>query len=61
MTQVSIGKVDGFKRGNSAGTTIRRESADYMILKPYLDVLSPTTDGGFNLRVEICIIFYLDN
>ena len=46
MIQGCVGMVDGFKRSDAVGTSIRRGYADDMVLNPTLDVLYAITRGG---------------
>ena len=41
-------KLEGFKRSDKVGRSIRRGSVDDMVLNPSLDVSSAITRGGWN-------------
>ena len=60
MLRVCVGKLCGFKRIDSVGTSIRCSSADDMVFNSTLGVLSDITCGGCNLRGEKCILLYLN-
>ena len=52
--------VGRFRMSDTAETSIRRGSADDMVLNPNLDVLSAITRGSCNLRGENHILLYLN-
>ena len=60
MLQFCIWKVGGFKRSDVVVTSIRRGSADNMVLNPTLDIFSVITCGGWNFQGEKHILIHLN-
>ena len=60
MLQDFVVMVDGSKKSDAVGMSIRCCFVDDIVLGPNLDVLSSITHGGWNFRGENRILLYLN-
>ena len=60
MLKGCVVNVDIFKCSDVVGMSIRRGSADNMVLSPTIDVLSAIIHGGWNFQGDNCLLLYMN-